>query len=151
MFIIIDVITKSIKKAPILYSFSPFPPQWAVSITYLLRIRHKSLTPTKNVRIKSTALTYLFIIHKLDTNSKHFITIRINSPPPPPQPLTKKYRQIKPAAIPRNSKRIQRAYNAKRPFDQDVGVNHCGFYISMPKQFLNCPDVRAAFQKVCGK
>ena len=125
------------------------PASRQVNLTHLLHIRQKSLMPTKNVRIKSTALTYLFIIHKLDTNSKHFITIRINSPPP--QPLTKKYRQIKPAAIPQNSKRVQRTYNAKRPLVQDVGVNHCGFYISMPKQFLNCPDVRAAFQKVCGK
>ena len=94
-------------------------------------------------------LTYFFIIHKLDTNSKHFITIRINSPSP--AAAHKKYRQTKTAAIPQNSKRIQRAYNAKRPFVQDVGVNHCGFYISMPKQFLNCPDIRAAFQKVSGK
>ena len=120
-----------------------------VNLTHLLHIRHKSLMPTKAARIKSTALTYFFIIHKLDTNSKHFITIRIKSPSP--AAAHKKYRQTKPAAIPQNSKRIQRAYNAKRPFVQDVGVNHCGFYISMPKQFLNCPDVRAAFQKVCGK
>ena len=53
-----------------------------VNLTHLLRIRHKSLTSTKTVRIKSTANTYLLIVHKLDTNSKHFITIRINSPLP---------------------------------------------------------------------
>jgi hypothetical protein len=49
------------------------------------------------------------------------------------------------------SETIDRAVDSFPPTVQYVGIHHCRFQIPMSEEFLNCADIIAIFQQVCGK
>ena len=49
------------------------------------------------------------------------------------------------------SKSIQRAADSLATFVQYMRIDHGRTHILVPQQLLNCPDIIAALQQMCGK